>query len=258
MVFLLDKKKTEKKIKVVERVSSQETKSMKIPAKLLSSLSEVKKALSEISVITEVKEEKNGVKASIVESMDRQNNPYLFVSFAFGEREIAVEYSITPEVPNVDERKINVCQVLLEILSFIEGRKSYEIDRTPVYEFISSALASALEFVTVDYSNLKFKHDTLSAEHKKLVEKLAKLENEKEELNNNYFEMVKRNESLEERVKQLEKLTDEELDEEITKWIGEHDNQMDEGKFCKIYNVPRSRVQERIERMLKEGRARKI
>lgn len=215
-----------------------------------SSADSVKKALSSLAFITELKEQGDAVVASVVETRDIHKNPHLYYEISFGKSGIGVKYSITPEV-NAKQRRVDVCKNLLAMLA-VSGH-AYGMEFGSLYTMIQKALEEASANVTQPYQQLKNKHETLHRDNAALSERFKKLKEAYDELNNSFLELEKRSDILADRVRQLEGMTDVELKEELQKWIFEHDGSIKYSDFAKTFNIPQSRVEEGINALLKEG-----
>lgn len=215
-----------------------------------SSADSVKKALSPLSFITELKEQGDAVIASVVETRDIHKNPYLFYEFAFEKQGINVKYAITPEV-NAKQRRVDICRNLLAMLA-VTGQ-AYGMEFGGLYTMLQKALEDASSNATQAYQQLMNKHEALQRENAGLGERYKKLKEAHDELNNSFLELEKRGDILADRVRQLEGMTDIELKEELQRWIFEHDGAIKYSDFAKTFNIPQSRVEEGINALLKEG-----
>ncbi len=237
--------------KEAEKPASVETVDVDISIARSGSGAHVKKALSSLGFITDLKENGDTVTASVVETRDIHKDPYLYYEFAFKPSGVKVRYTVTPEV-NASRRRIDICRNLLAMLALMDG--SYgAAGMGSLYSIIQKALDDASANVTQSNQQLMNRHETLKRENADLVNRHTKLKEEYDELNNAFLELEKRSALLGERVKQLEGMTDTELKEELQRWIFEHDGSIKYSDFAKTFNIPQSRVEEGVNMLLKEG-----
>ena len=196
---------------------------------------------------------KSILSATIVESTDRNKNPYLFIRFDFADDGVEVDFSIPPEVPNPSLRALQVSRTLFTVLSLLESRGVFIPDRADLYQKTMEFFDAALDFAGADCMTLKYHLDRYTAENSSLKIEMAKLKSEKEGLNHGVMELERRCQEQEERVRQLERLTDSELEQEIIKWVEEHNGKLSPQKFCSAFGMGRQRLEERLDSLSKRG-----
>ncbi len=210
-------------------------------------------ALSNISMIQNVEDGEGEVRAIIVESMDRNKNPHLFIKLKFTGEGAFAEFSITPEVPNPNMRRLLVMKTLFSIISILESKHAFSPQRADLYEKTTQVFDLASTFMNEDSLKMKYELDRNVQDNLKLREEVARLKEEKDGLNLQFMELERKLQSYEERVSVLEKMTDAELDREIVRWVEEHGGKLNDGHFCKTHNIGGARLDERLDSLSKKG-----
>ncbi len=213
----------------------------------------LKSELGTLTMFSNIAEEKNRVNALIVESMDRQKNPYLFIRFSFGPNAADVEYSITPEVANPAMRRLQVMRTAFTVLSLLESKGAFHPDREDLYSKTMEAFDISTSFKDMEPLKMRYDLGRYSEENTRLKAETAKLKEEKEALNHELVELGRKAEALEEKVKKLESVTDNELDREILRWVEDHSGKLHEEKFCTSFNITAQRLEDRLDALSKAG-----
>jgi hypothetical protein len=213
----------------------------------------LKSELGTLSMFSSVEEHDGGVRAMIVESMDRQKNPHLFIRFHFRGKGADVEYSITPEVPNPGMRKLQVMKTLFTVLSLLESRGAFMPDREDLYSKTLEAFDISTSFTDMEPLKMKYDLGRYTEENMKMRTELGKLKEEKEALNHELMELGRKAEAIEERMKRLESMTNTELDREIVRWVEDHSGKLNEEKFCNSFGIAAQRLEERLDTLSKSG-----
>jgi len=230
----------------------REMQRLSVDGKLKCTLAELRGKLNRLSIFTAFSEgEGGGLKASLVESTDRNKNPYLFMDFTFGKKGLDIGYSITPEVKNPSKRSLEVARTTFIMLALLESEGAFIPEKGQVYRMVVESLKLCDDFLDSDGMKLKYDFDRLLSESALMKTELAELRRERESLNYHSLEVEKKNQALLERVKQLETLTNKELDEEILRWVEEHRGALDEAKFCSSFKIKRARLEERLDSLSK-------
>ena len=126
-------------------------------------------------------------------------------------------------------------------------------DREDLYGKMTEAFAIVKNFADHDSLKMKFELDSLRKDNSALKIELSNLKEEKEGLNHQLVELEKKCTHFDERVRQLESLTDRELDREIVKWVEEHDGKLDDVRFCGSLGIRGSRLEERLDSLSRSG-----
>jgi len=209
--------------------------------------------LSSLPVFQEAGQDGDAVKAMIVESTDRQKRPHLYISFRFFRDRAEISYSVPPEIPNPSARKLQVIKTAFTLLSLLEAKESFVPDRADMYSKTMAAFDIAAGFSDNDALRMKYDLDRYATENSSLKAELARLKEEKDGLGLRLLELEKTAERMEERVRQLERLTDGELDHEIVKWVEDHNGKLNDSLFCSTFNIGAQRLEERLDSLSKRG-----
>ncbi|MFA5049387.1 MAG: hypothetical protein WC309_04730 [Candidatus Paceibacterota bacterium] len=105
--------------------------------------------------------------------------------------------------------------------------------------------------------NISEKADMLDLKNKQLSAKYQDLVKSSEENARLLLEAERRVEELAKRVLEMEGISDEILKEEIFNWIRMHAGAIDVSEFSLSYNLPKKRVEEGINILIKEGYIKK-
>jgi len=245
--FLKRKKKEEK-----EQKGRKESGEIGIKGKM-KSMSDLKKELKKLTIFGEIKEENGGITGLIVESTDKNKNPHLFIRINFNKDSVTANYSIPPEVPNPTMRELHVTRTVFTILSLLEERSVFLPERADLYSKTMKALELGNGLADSDSLKMKYELQRCTADRGLMKQELDILRQEKEGLNHKLLELEKKCSLLEDRVRQLESMTDSELDREIIRWVEEHDGTLDEEGFCSSLGVQGRRLEERMDSLSKRG-----
>ncbi len=219
---------------------------MESPKKLMNEL-------TSLSIFQDSDKKEDTVKAMIVESTDRQKNPYLYISLVFSPGSAQATYSIPPEVPNPTVRRLQVVKTMFTLLSLLEAKGAFMPDRKDLYSKTMEALDIASGFSGSDALKMKYDLDRYAGENAFLKTELSKLKEEKDGLGLRLLEFEKKEQQLEERVRQLEGLTDNEIDRELIKWVEEHSGKLNDVQFCSTFAIGAQRLEERLDSLSKRG-----
>lgn len=219
----------------------------------LKSVQHLREQLGKLSIFSQIQEEEEGLTTLIVESTDKDKKPHLFIKLAFSQDSAKAVYSIPPEVPNPLARKLQVVKTLLTLLSLLEEADAFVPERADLYTKAMGALDLGAEFADADSLRMKYDLDRYVHENSAMKADLATIKQEKEGLDHQMLELERKCSHLEERVRQLEGMTDGELDREIVRWIGEHGGRLDEDGFCSAMRLSGSRLGERLDSLSKRG-----
>jgi hypothetical protein len=214
--------------------------------------------LTSLSIFQGAAREDGTVKAMIVESTDRQKNPHLYISLVFASGSADATYSVPLEVSNPTARKLQVVKTMFTLLSLLEVRGAFRPDRDDLYSKTVEAMDIASGFSGSDALKMKYDLDRYANENVLLKTELSKLKEEKDGLSLRLLEFEKKEQQLEERVGQLEGLTDSELDREIVKWVEEHNGKLNDALFCSTFTIGTQRLEERLDSLSKRGVVRLV
>lgn len=210
----------------------------------------IKKELEALSLFSQIETDKDILSAMIVESTDKDKKPHVYIRFSFEPKSVYVYYSIPPEISNPEIRRLSVSRSVFTVLALLEEKKAFIPDKAEMYSKIMESFELGENF-DIDTLKIKYDFDRVSGENKGMKAELGLLRQEKEGLNHRLMELGKRSTQLEERVKYLEGMTNNELDREIIQWVEEHEGKLDEEGFCSSMNIPGTRLEERLNSLSK-------
>ncbi|MBN1169852.1 hypothetical protein JXA56_02415 [Candidatus Micrarchaeota archaeon] len=217
------------------------------------SLQKLKAELNSIIVFKNVEENEKQVTAMIVESTDKNKNPYLYIKIVFSKDQMEAFYTITPEVANPSLRKLQVMKSVFTFMSLLETKAVISLQTSDLYMKVMEAFDLEAAFADNDSLKIKYAYEQYAAENAKMKTDIAKLKEEKERLNYELLELEKRSQSLEDRLNHLQSMTDKELDREIVKWVEDHYGKLNEEKFCNSFDLSSQRLEERLDSLSKRG-----
>lgn len=239
--------KTETKIKL----ANNDPETITIPG-TTASLEKLEKELKEMNFFSNI-EKNDKIEAIIIESFDRKKNPYKYIKFTFTGTYSEVFFTNPPEVPNPTIRKLEVIKSFFSLLNLLEIKGLISPNRKELYENAMDTFEIRESFASSDIQRMKFEFDKYVAENLKNKEDLTKLKKEKETLTQELLGLEKKCQLLESKISKLESLTDTEIDQNILKWVEEHEGNLNEKKFCLTFNVPAQRLEERLDSLSKRG-----
>ncbi len=225
---------------------------MKILGKL-KNIAKLRKEIDNLAIFSEVKWETGALSGLIVENTDKDKRPHLFMKVLFTRDFASVEYSIPHEVAHPDARRLHVAKTLFTLLALLEDRDAFIPKMDDFYNKTMEALELGMEFLAIEPLRMKFELDQYEKDNKAMKTELVSLKLEKEGLNHQLLELDKRCNQLEDRVRQLDGMTDIELDREIMRWVGEHGGKLDDEGFCSAMNIGGQRLEERLDALSKRG-----
>ena len=102
------------------------------------------------------------------------------------------------------------------------------------------------------------KHDILSAQQRQAQIERQRLISNAERYAYSCSSLEKENTILKSRVRELEAVSDKQLQELLLEWIASHQGQLNIPQFCAAYGLPAARCEEGIAILLKQGAIREI
>ncbi len=185
-----------------------------------------------------------------MESRDIQKNPYLFSVIYFRPNLIEIMYTCLPTM-SPKKRRIDVLRHFLNLMTIAED--CYEIDMKQIYQLLEASVTDMTEYVTADYDKLYSLYDNLKTEYSGLQKKVKELSDSSSSLSKENYELKSRNDELTLKLRSLETLSDSVLGLKIQEWLGEHKGEINISDFSKVYNVPESRVEQMLNKLVTEG-----
>ncbi len=223
--------------------------SFKFGAKLKVSKSELMERVRAISDV-EVTELKDKIALVRVESRDIDGLPYLFTIIYLGKDNIEVMYSVTPEL-SMRKRRLELLRYVANVLTLLKD--AYEIDIASFMQILDVFLSEIQEFATSDYETLYRKYDLALSKLEDAKKRIERLEESNDKISRKLIELKDERDELKLRVSELEKYSDDALMLKIQEWLKEHGNEISISNFCKLYKVRESRVEQILNRMVREG-----
>ena len=185
-----------------------------------------------------------------VENRDIQKNPYLFSIIYFRPAIIEVMYTCLPTM-SPKKRRIDVLRHFLNLMTIAED--CYSVDMKQVYQLLEASVTDMTEYVTADYDKLYSLYDNLKTEYSSQQKKIKDLSDASASLSKENYELKSRNDELALKLKGLETFSDSVLALKIQEWLGEHKGEINIADFSKVYNVPESRVEQMLNKLVTEG-----
>lgn len=221
----------------------------KIKANIKSNFNNIIKNLSEIPDIEAIKV-KTGIAIIKVNNRDINGYPYLFQIIYLNKDSIEVLFSITPEISK-RKRQIDVIRYLANIISVLGD--DYDINISEFVQTFDLFLDEINEFATLDYQTLFTKYDAALTRIEELKDKNEKNEIRNETISKELAEIKEDYAQVNMKLKELEKYSDDTLSQKILEWIREHYNEIDIISFCKLHKVSETRVEQVLNKMVREG-----
>ncbi len=210
--------------------------------KLIDKLSTVPKA--------EIVQMKDAVALVDVKSRDIDGVPYQFTVVYLRKNEIEVIYSITPETSR-KKRQLEVIRYISNLLTILTD--CYSLDLPSFMQLLDRFIADMDDYVSMNYDKLYTKYDTLLTQYNELRKKIMRLKNSNDRLSKDLVSVRKERDELSLRLQELEKYSDEALMLKIQDWVREHEGVMDIAEFSKLYKVNVTRVEQILNKMVREG-----
>lgn len=232
-----------------EAVGEPTVSGFKIKAKRVTDKAPVLNALSTVSFL-EIAEEKDGLAAINVESRDIQKNPYAFSITYFRKNMIETIYTCVPGMsPRM--RRLAALKYFLDILTAVG--ECYEIDMREIAQLFEASVSEMEEYVAMKHGELFSKYDGLKSEVGSLQKKVKALTETNDSLSRENHWLKEKNDKLVLRVRELETYSDPVLMSKVQEWISDHRGEMNISNFSKVHNVPETRVEEILNRLIRMG-----
>ena len=210
---------------------------------------EISRKLAELSFL-EMSIDKDTLFVLNVESRDIQKNPYLFSIVTMSPSMVEVTYTCLPNM-SPKKRRIDVLRHLLNLLTICED--CYEMDIHAIYQLLEGTVADMNEYVSLDYDRLFSLYDNLKTEHAALQKKVNEMSEATNTLSKENYELKTKNDELSLQLKKLETYSDSVLSLKIEEWLSEHTGEINIAEFSKVYNVPETRVEQILNKLVTEG-----
>ncbi|MEM2174617.1 MAG: hypothetical protein QXI58_03210 [Candidatus Micrarchaeia archaeon] len=240
----MEEKKEERKEAEVPLVEG-----FRIDAKRVKEPEEVIKKLSSLGFL-EIVETKNTIVIINVERRDIEKKPHLFSITYLAPDYIEFVYSYLPTTsPKL--RRLEVIRYFLNLISILEGL--YFIKHEQVYQIVDNFVSKLTESVSSKYDELFSRYDAIKEENERMKKSLSELKDANEKLRKALVEREEKINELLLRIKDLEVYSDEVLMLKIQDWLTEHGYEINISDFCKVNKVPPERVEQVLNKMIREG-----
>ncbi|MFA5381531.1 MAG: hypothetical protein WC356_00020 [Candidatus Micrarchaeia archaeon] len=206
-------------------------------------------SLSQLTFL-QIAERNEGLVAINVESRDIKKNPYLFSVIYFDKNSIKVLYSCIVGM-SPKKRRLDVLSYFLNIITLIG--ENYLIDIKELYQLLQDAIKNMSEYVTLDYEKMYAEHDFLKNEKENLKKENITLRESNDLLSRENYELKTKIEDLEIKLQKYETISDDVLAVRLQEWISEHLGKIDITEFSRVYEVPESRVELLLNKMIMKG-----
>ena len=198
----------------------------------------------------EIADIKDSVAVIKIDSRDIDGAPYLFNILYLNADSIEMMYTVTPEI-SMRKRQLELLRYTTNMLTLLKD--AYDVDLASYMQVLDIFLAEIKEFATSDYEKLYIKYDALLAKVEETQKQYERMKESNEKISKDTLEMRDEKNELKMKVDELEKFSDDALMLKIQDWIREHGNEINLGDFCKLYKVSESRVEQILNKMVREG-----
>ncbi|MCX8175018.1 MAG: hypothetical protein N3E51_02330 [Candidatus Micrarchaeota archaeon] len=221
----------------------------RIAAKRKCTIEELSQRFAELSFL-QLTVEKDALAALNVESRDIQKNPYLFSIIYFKPDCVEALYTCLPNM-SPKKRRIDVLRQFLNLLTIVED--CYQVEMKQIYQLLEASVADMTEYVSLDYDRLFSLYDNLKSEVAALQKKVKDLTDGNAALSKENYELKSKNDELVLKIRGLETFSDSVLALKIQEWLSEHKGEINIADFSKVYNVPETRVEQMLNKLVTEG-----
>ncbi|MCC7552633.1 hypothetical protein KO317_03120 [Candidatus Micrarchaeota archaeon] len=211
-----------------------------------------KDLFDELSKLTflEIAERNEGLIVINVESRDIRKKPYLFSVTYFDRDKIKVLYSCVAGM-SPKKRRLDILSYFLNVLTLVGD--TYVVDEKEIYQLLQNAIKDMSEYVTLDYERMYAEHDSLKNEVQTLKKQTATLRESNELLSRENYGLKTRLEEYKLKLEKYESVSDEVLAVRLQEWISEHSGEIDITEFSRVYEVPESRIEEMLNKLVMKG-----
>ncbi|MCP4647227.1 MAG: hypothetical protein GY852_05730 [bacterium] len=185
-----------------------------------------------------------------VESEDLSGKPYLFYKIELAANSILIRY-LLPSPQRRVARSLEMGLLSLNLFRIITTH--YDVSVSSVYPFYYALLTSLSDAMDKEKLEAISELNTLKTKHVSLDKKYKDLVRSSEQNARILVEAERRNEELGEKLKKMEGVNDEVLQERLFEWIRTHDGEINIYDFSKINATPVGRVEEGLNQLIKNG-----
>jgi len=189
-----------------------------------------------------------------VESEDLSGKPYLFYRIELGPNSIMIRY-LLPSPERRLSRSLDMGLLSLNLFRIIATH--YDVSVSSVYPFYYALLNSLSESLEKEKLEAISELSGLKAKHVSLEKKYKDLVRSSEQNARILVEAERKNEELTEKMKKMEGINEEVLQERLFEWIRTHDGEINLFEFARLNSTPVGRVEEGLNSLIKEGYIRR-
>lgn len=222
---------------------------IKIKAKRIKPLKDLTPMLGALG-FSKVQYTKDVLVLEKIESEDLSGKPYLFYKIELGPKSIDIRY-VLPSPQRRMFRSLEMGLLSLNLFRIISSH--YDVSVASVYPFYYTLLTSLSEALGKEKLESISELNTLKTKHVSLDKKYKDLVRSSEQNARILVESERKNEELSEKLKRMEGVNDEILQERLFEWIRTHDGEINMYDFSKINSVPVGRVEEGLNLLIKNG-----
>ncbi len=234
---------------VEEGIITPKVEKIEISGKLIGTFDGIKDIASKVPFYAS-SSSNDSATIAMVESRNIKKQPYLFYLFIFHPNTIEIIYSIPNDISETMRRAF----VLRNLSSFLSSISDlYEIDKNTFLQYVDSTLDKLLSGISLNYSTLFNKYDSLLSEYRAIKRLNIELSASNRNLALQSSELSEENKKLNEILTRLQKYSDESLMSMVEDWIMVHGSSIDIEEFAKTYNLTPPRVEDILDKMVSKG-----
>lgn len=185
-----------------------------------------------------------------IESEDLSGKPYLFYRIELSPTSIIIRY-LLPSPNRRLPRGLEMGLLSLNLFRMISSH--YEVSVASVYPFYYSLLTSLSDALDKEKMEAISELSGLRTKHVSLDKKYRDLIRSSEQNARILVEVERRNEELGEKIRRMEGVNDEVLQERLFEWIRTHDGEINVYEFARLNTIPAGRVEEGLDLLIKNG-----
>lgn len=220
-----------------------------IDSKLTGTLEEIKERLSHVPFYL-INSDANEIDLVKVESRNISKRPYLFHIIKITPTNLIVTYSYLPD-SSLNLRRATILKNLSGILSLISDK--YILDVAKFLQYTDSVLDSLATGLSQNYTTLYNRYDSMLTDYRDLKRLNIELSASNRNLTIQSAQLSEANKTLSQEIGALKKYSDESLMALIEEWIQVHNNSIDIIEFGKSHDVPPTRVEQVLDKMISLG-----
>lgn len=186
----------------------------------------------------------------MVESRSITKRPYLFHIIKIAPDKVSVVYSYIPDT-SVSLRRVDIIKKLSEIMVLISGQ--YTLNQSKLMQYLDSSLSSLISGLSQNYTSLYNKYDSLLSEYREVKRLSLELSASNRNLTIQSSQISEENKNLSMQLAALQKFSDESLMVLVEEWLAVHGGSIDMMEFSKAHNVPSTRVEQILDKMVSLG-----